>query len=269
MDRFFRGKVVLITGASAGIGRALAREAAAAGARVVLAARRAVRLTALADELGRERALAVPCDVTVDADLERAVAAAHTFGPVDVLVANAGFGVGGDLEELTVADYQRQLDTNVLGVIRSVRAALADLRRTRGVVGVVGSANGYLALPGHSAYCTSKFAVRGLTESLRAELAGQGIHVTHLAPGFVATDFRRVDRDGEVQPDRPDPIPRWAQLPADRAARRMLRALARRRREAVITAHARIGVALARRCPGLTAVALRRLAPFIRRRGHA
>ncbi|HOU92997.1 MAG TPA: hypothetical protein PLU22_18210, partial [Polyangiaceae bacterium] len=79
----------------------------------------------------------------------------------------------------------------------------------------------------------------------------------------------RVDRDGEVQPDRPDPIPRWAQLPADRAARRMLRALARRRREAVITAHARIGVALARRCPGLTAVALRRLAPFIRRRGHA
>jgi len=266
VDRFFRGKVVLITGASAGIGRALAREAAAAGARVVLAARRAVRLTALADELGRERALAVPCDVTVDADLERAVAAAHTFGPVDVLVANAGFGVGGDLEELTVADYQRQLDTNVLGVIRSVRAALADLRRTRGVVGVVGSANGYLALPGHSAYCTSKFAVRGLTESLRAELAGQGIHVTHLAPGFVATDFRR---DGEVQPDRPDPIPRWAQLPADRAARRMLRALARRRREAVITAHARIGVALARRCPGLTAVALRRLAPFIRRRGHA
>ncbi len=265
MNRIFRDKVVLITGASAGIGRALAREASAAGARVVLAARRVDRLDALAQELGRDRALAVPCDVTVDAEVEHAVAAAHAFGPIDVLVANAGFGVSGALEELTVADYQRQLDTNVLGVIRCIRAALPDLRQTRGVIGVVGSANGYVGLPGHSAYCTSKFAVRGLADSLRAELAAQQIHVTHLTPGFIATEFRHVDRDGEYQPTRADPIPRWAQLPAERAARQMLRALAHRRREAVITTHAKVGVALARCWPSLTAATLRRLAPWIRR----
>src|SRR5512145_1048836 len=108
MQRYYRGKVVLITGASSGIGLALAREAAELGARVVLAARRAERLGALEQELGRDRALAVPCDVTLDGELERAVAAAHAFGPLDVLVANAGFALGGELDQLTLMDYRRQ-----------------------------------------------------------------------------------------------------------------------------------------------------------------
>jgi NADP-dependent 3-hydroxy acid dehydrogenase YdfG len=264
MRSYYEGKVVFVTGASAGIGEALAREAVAAGARVVLTARRVDRLEALARELG-SGALAVRCDVTVDGDLERAIDAAHGFGPVDVLLANAGFGVGGPLERLTVADYQRQFDTNVLGVLRSIYAALADLRQTRGSIGIVGSANGYISLPGWSAYCMSKHAVRSLAESLGPELSSQGIRVTHLAPGFVATEFRRVDRGGALRMERQDPIPGWLQMPADRAARKMLRAVARGRRERVVTGHAQLGVLLSRHVPGLVATGARWASPWLRR----
>jgi len=255
---------VLVTGASAGLGEHLAREAAKAGARVVLVARRMDRLAMLAAELGRHRAVDVAADVRHDGDLERAVEVANrTFGPVDVLIANAGFSVGGPLECLSVGDYARQFETNFFGVLRTIYAALPDLKRTRGAIGIVGSANGFLALPGWSAYCTSKFALRGLAESLRAELAPQGIAVTHFAPGFVATEFRTVDESG--QHTRKDPIPRFIQASPDRAARRMLRALTSNRRELVLTGHARLGVALSRHAPRITAAALRAAASSLTR----
>ncbi|MBN2194325.1 MAG: SDR family NAD(P)-dependent oxidoreductase [Polyangiaceae bacterium] len=265
MKGYYRDKVILITGASAGIGLALGREAAALGARVVLTARRLDRLAALERELGRDRALGVQCDVTADGELERAVEAAHAFGTIDVLVANAGFGVDGAFSELTLDDYRRQFETNVFGVIRSIRAALPDLRRTRGVIGIMGSANGLLAFPGWSAYCMSKFAVRALAESLGPELHREGIGVTYLAPGFIATEFRRVDRDGVYRAARADPVPAWLQMTPERAARQMLRALARRRREAVITTHAKLGAALSRGAPGLTAAVMRRMGPWLQR----
>ncbi len=255
---------MLVTGASAGLGEHLAREASRAGARVVLVARRAERLAKLADELGRHRALAVPADVTRDEDSERAVEAANrAFGPIDLLIPNAGFGVGGPLERLCLADYTRQFDTNFFGVLRTIYAALPDLKRTRGAIGIVGSANGYVALPGWSAYCTTKFALRALAESLRAELAPLGIGVTHFAPGFIATEFRTVNEHGVCT--REDPIPRFIQVSPDRAARRMLRALTRDRRELVVTGHARLGVALTRYAPRLTAVTLRALASRLTR----
>src|SRR6185436_16532555 len=130
----FLGQVVLITGASSGIGAALARAFAREGANLVLAARRADRLAALAAEIEREgrRALSVTCDVTRDGDLERAAAAARTaFGGIDVAVANAGFGVVGPVERLTLDDYHRQFETNVFGVLRTIHATLPDLRARR------------------------------------------------------------------------------------------------------------------------------------------
>ena len=265
MRSYYQEKVVFITGASAGIGEALAREAVTVGARVVLAARRAERLAALVEELGSDRALAVPCDVTRDDDLDRAVAAAHDFGPVAVLFANAGFGVGGRLERLSLADYQRQFDTNVFGVLRAIYATLADLKTTRGAIGIVGSANGHIAVPGWSAYCMSKFATRALAECLGPELKRHGIRVAHLAPGFIATEFRHVDRTGTLRPERRDPIPRWLQMPANDAARRMLGAIAHHRRERVITLHAKLGVILNRQLPGVVGKAFDLASPWFRR----
>ena len=131
----FAGQVALITGASSGIGAALARELARQGADVALVARRADRLAVVAreiEDLGR-RALVVTADVRVDGDVERAVTATQTtLGRLDVVVANAGFGVVGQVERLTLDDYRRQFETNVFGVLRTVQAALAPLRASRG-----------------------------------------------------------------------------------------------------------------------------------------
>lgn len=254
--RTVKDKVVLVTGASSGIGEAIAREAVREGARVVLFARRRERVDALAAELGAA-AQAFGGDVTRDGDVARAVElATERFGGIDVLFANAGFGVAGTVRELTIADYQRQFDTNVLGVIRSLKEALPALEERRGMIGVVGSVNGYVSIPGWSAYCMSKHAVRALCAATRLELAPLGVSVTHLAPGFVESDFRRVDNLNAHHEHAHDPVPTWLRMPAAPAARAMLRAVFARRAEAVITVHGQLAVGFARHTPGLVSVAL-------------
>src|SRR5262245_37331501 len=138
----FDGKTVLITGASSGIGAAMAHEFVRQGAAVALAARRTDRLDRVVDDIRAAggRALAVACDVTKDGDVEHAVAETRTaLGPVDVAVANAGFGVVGPFERLTVDDHRRQLETNVFGVLRTAYATLPDLLRQRGCFVIIGS----------------------------------------------------------------------------------------------------------------------------------
>lgn len=251
------GKAVLVTGASSGIGEACAREVIRRGGSVVLVARRRVRVEALARELGAA-ALGVPGDVTEDGAILRAVEAARErFGGLDVLLANAGFGVSGYFRDLGLEDYRRQFETNVFGVLRSVREALPELERRSGAVGVVGSVNGYVAVPGWSAYCMSKHAVRAFCAGVRLELASAGVSLTHLAPGFVETDFRRVDNQSRYHASASDPTPPWLAMPADRAARQILDATLARRAEAVITAHGKAAVSLARHTPALVRLALR------------
>ena len=257
MSRFdLTGKVLLVTGASAGIGEACAREAVRRGGSVVLVARRRERVEALAAELGAS-ALAMAGDVTCDGDVARAAEAARErFGGLDVLLANAGFGVAGDLLDLSLEDYRRQFETNVFGVLRSVREALPELERRRGAVGVVGSVNGYVSIPGWSAYCMSKHAVRSFCSAARLELRERGVSLTHLAPGFIDTEFRRVDNLNSHHPNAVDPTPHWLMMSSERAAREMLDATLARRAEAVITAHGKAAVSFQRHTPGLVSLAL-------------
>lgn len=234
----FAGQVAFITGASSGIGAALARELARQGADVVLAARRLDRLEAVAADVRKagRRALVVPCDVTRDGDLPRAVArAVDELGRLDVLVANAGFGVVGRLERLTVEDYRRQFETNVFGTLRTIYAGLAELRRTGGRLVVIGSVSGHVALPAASAYAMSKFAVRALAEALDFELRPHGVSVTLISPGFVDTELHEVDNRGHRHPGARRAAPAWTRTSAERAARVIVRAVARRQREVVIT----------------------------------
>jgi short-subunit dehydrogenase len=262
MSGAFAGQVVFITGASSGIGAALAREFARQGADLVLAARRLDRLESLSREIAAmgRAALAVSCDVTVDGDAERAVAAARQrFGRLDVVVANAGFGVVGPVERLSLDDYRRQLETNVFGVLRTIHATLADLRATRGRLVVMGSVSGHIATPGASAYAMSKFAVRALAEALGHEVARDGVSVTLVSPGFVESDIRRTDNQGRLRAGAPDPIPARLVMPADKAARQIVRAIARRRREVVVTPLGRVTVFLQRHAPGVVTWAIRRL----------
>jgi short-subunit dehydrogenase len=256
----FAGQVVLVTGASSGIGAALAREFGRRGAHLVLAARRVDRLIALAGELSRDgrRVLAEACDVTVGGDVERVAAAARAaFGRIDVVVANAGFEVVGPVERLTLDDYRRQFETNVFGVLRTAQATLDDLKATRGRLVIMGSVAGYVATPGSSPYAMSKFAVRGLAEALGHELAPAGVSVTLVSPGFVDSEIRRVDNAGRLRPESREPVPAWLLVPAPAAARAIVRAVARRRREVVVTGHGKAAVFFQRHAPWLVAAVVR------------
>jgi NAD(P)-dependent dehydrogenase (short-subunit alcohol dehydrogenase family) len=197
-------------------------------------------------------------DVTVEGDLERAVAAARQrFGRIDVVIANAGFGVVGPVEGLALADYRRQFETNVFGVLRTVQATLGDLKASRGRLAIIGSVSGHVATPGASPYAMSKFAVRGLAEALGHELAPHGASVTLVSPGFIEAEIRRVDNAGVFRADTPEPIPAWLVKPADRAARAIVRAVARRRREVVITWYGKLAVFVQRHAPWLVARVIR------------
>ena len=228
----------------------------------MLAARRTERLAALAAEIEREgrRALAVSCDVTRDGDLERTVAAARTtFGGLDVAIANAGFGVVGPVERLTLADYHRQFETNVFGVLRTIHATLRDLRARRGRLVIIGSVSGHLATPGSSPYSMSKFAVRSLAEALGHEVARDGVSVTHVSPGFVESEIGQVDNRGVWRAQAPRrPLPASIVMATPTAARKIVGAVARRRREAVITGFGKAAVVLQRHLPWLSAAIIRR-----------
>lgn len=268
MSDLFQDKVTLITGASSGIGAALAKELSRRGARLVLAARRVDKLKALALECGGKegRAVAVAADVTAEGDMERAVAeAVRSFGRLDVVVANAGFGVVGTLDRLSTDDYRRQFETNVFGVIRTARAALAELRKSQGRLAIVGSVNGFVSLPSGTPYAMSKYAVRAFAEGLRAELLPDGIAVTHVAPGFVDSEIRQVDNQGRLHQAAKDPIPRWIRMPTDRAARQIAAAIAKRRREIIVTGHGKIIVFLCRHFPRLVAFVVSKVGVAARR----
>lgn len=235
----------------------------------MLTARRVDRLHELAGELTAAggRALALACDVTVDGDLERAVAAAReSFRRLDVVIANAGFGVVGPVQALGLDDYRRQLETNVFGVVRTAHATLDELKKSRGRFVIIGSVSGHVGVAGSSAYSMSKFAVRGFAESLRHEMAPHGVAVTLISPGFVDSEIRRVDNRGALRDDADDPVPGWLRVATPVAARDIVRAVARRRREAVITGHGRITVFLQRHVPALVDWVVRRFG--VRSRGE-
>ncbi len=255
------GKVAFITGASSGIGAALAREYVRLGAGVALAARREDRLRGLVEDLESRggRALALECDVTRDGDLERAAAGTlEVFGRIDHVQANAGFGVAGWFHKLDLEDYRRQFETNVFGVLRTVAATREALRESRGHLALMGSVNSFIALPGNSPYCMSKAAVRALADSLRHEFGTLGVAVTLVAPGFVQSEIRKIDNRGRSVEDARDPVPAWLCMDADRAARYIVRGVRKGRRIVVVTGHGKWLVRLQRHCPGLTAWIIRR-----------
>jgi len=260
----FRGKVALITGASSGIGEELAWQLAQQGALLTLAARRTDVMTHLAQRITDgtgSRALVIECDVTRDGDVENAVTeTVRERGRLDIVFANAGFGVAGLFTKLSVADYRRQFETNVFGVLRTLYAVLPELARARGHLVITGSIAGWVATPGTSAYAMSKFAVRALANSITPELAQLGVALTLISPGFVESNIRRVDNRGKLHADAPEPLPGWLVMSRSKATRQILRAAARGQREAIITGHGRILVALERFAPWIIRAAGRRMA---------
>lgn len=182
-------RVWFITGASRGLGARIAEAALSRGDAVVATARQAGTVT---QRLGdRPGLLALDLDVTDETQATRAVAAALArFGRIDILVNNAGYGLMGAVEEASAEEVRRVYETNVFGLLNVTRAVLPAMRaRRHGHVINISSLGGYRSVAGFGVYCSTKFAVEGLTEALHAELAPLGIHATTVEPGYFRTDF--------------------------------------------------------------------------------
>jgi short-subunit dehydrogenase len=265
VQAFFRGKSVLITGASSGIGEELAWQLGQSGAKLTLAARRKDRLESLAQKIaalpGAARPVIVECDVTRDGDLERAAAeGVRAWGKLDVVFANAGFGVVAPIAKLTLDDYRRQFETNVFGVLRTIYAALPELEKSKGNLAIVGSVAGWIATPAASPYSMSKYALRALANSITPELRAAGITVTLLSPGFVDSEIRITGNDGKVHPGAKDPIPPRMVVSTPKAVREILRAVARGKREQIVTGHGKVLVAIERFAPWMLRALTARMA---------
>ncbi len=194
------GRRIIVTGASAGLGAHTVRMLAGRGAQVVAVGRRLERLEALASELAGVPGRVVPCraDVTVEADVEALVAAAvHELGGIDVLVNNAGAEVQGGLEQLALADLEGMLRGNVVSVFLMIRAALPELRRSRGMVVNLGSTVVGRPPHGRFGYVASKAAVEAMTRALAADLGRDGIRVNCIRPGIIPSELRGATEDEE------------------------------------------------------------------------
>lgn len=246
--------VVWITGASSGIGKAMAFEWAKLGYKVALSSRRTELLDKVASEIRHAggESLAFPCDILEEDSIKNAVQQIiTTWGRLDVVVANAGFGVFGSVEKLTAKDWNRQLQGNVTGLALTVKYALPHLKKTKGRIGLVGSVGAYLPNPNLGAYGASKAAVHSIGLTLQVELMGTGVSCTTMHPGFVVSEIARVDNDGVWHPDRQDPRPSNLMWPTDKAAKVMVNAILKRKRTYVFTGHGKVIVWLQRWFPGL------------------
>jgi short-subunit dehydrogenase len=220
----------------------------------VLSARRKELLEEIALKIKNEggEALVVSVDIMEEKSLEDAVQSIiTTWGRLDIAVANAGFGVFGSIDKLTAKDWSRQLQGNVTGLALTIKYALPHLKQNQGRIGLVGSVGAYLPNPNVGAYGASKAAVHSIGLTLQVELMGTGVSCTTIHPGFVVSEIARIDNEGVWHPERPDPRPANLMWPTDKAAKVMVNAIMKRKRNYVFTTHGRFLVWLQRWFPGL------------------
>jgi short-subunit dehydrogenase len=244
MSKLHRSRIVL-TGASEGIGRALALQLADRGARLALAARDAARLAAVATECRARGAEvhAVPTDVG-DAAACRALIAAATkqLGGIDVLVNNAGITMWSRFDALAdTSVLDRIIRVNYLGVAELTHAALPAIKESRGLLVAVASIAGLTGVPERTGYAASKHAVIGFYDSLRIELRGSGVDVTIVAPDFVVSEIHKRAIGADGKPLGQSPMQEARIMTSDQCAARIVRAIEKRERLVVMSARGRLG----------------------------
>jgi short-subunit dehydrogenase len=257
-----RGKTVLITGGSRGLGLVLAREFARRGARLAVCARDQAELRRAATDLTARgaRVLTIPCDVTDPAQIQEMVHVIEVrWGPVDVLVNNAGVIQVGPVEVMTPEDYEEAMRVHFWGPLHLMLAVLPEMRRRRsGRIVNIASIGGKLSPPHLIPYNASKFALVGLSEGLRAELMKDGVYVTTVCPGLMRTGsprnatFKGQHRAEFAWFSISDSLPGLT-MSAERAARRIVRACQAGEAEVILTLPARLAVLFHGMFPGLTA----------------
>ena len=251
----FKNKVVLITGASSGIGKACAEEFAKRGANLVLAARQYVTLCEITASLEQKygiKAIAVQADVSKEEDCEQMVKQALvTFNKIDVLVNNAGLSMRALFNDLDLSVIRNLMDVNFWGTVYCTKYALPEILKTKGSVIGVSSIAGYRGLPGRTGYSASKFAMNGFMESLRTELLKTGVHVMVACPGFTASNIRftALAKDGVAHGETS--MEEGKMMSSEEVATRIVDGIAARKRTLVMTGQGKLTVWINKLLPAL------------------
>jgi len=247
----FNGKIVIITGASSGIGEACAYEFDRQGASVVLAARNTDKLAAVAARLTNP-SLVVKADVAVEEDCNRLVGETIArFGKINVLVNNAGITMRALFNEASLDVIRQVMDINFWGMVYCTKYALPYLLQTKGSVIGMSSIAGFKGLPGRTAYSASKFAMNGFLESLRIENFKTGLHVLIACPGYTASNIRNVALGKDGRPQGDTPLDESKLMQPEEVASYIVKATAQRKKYLILTRQGKLTVWLNRFFPSL------------------
>ncbi|AFD06354.1 SDR family oxidoreductase [Solitalea canadensis] len=251
-----KGKVVIITGASSGIGKACAEEFAKQGANLVLGARQYVALCEIGQQLETQygvRVVAVACDVTQEDHCRTLIGQAKlTFGKIDVLVNNAGISMRALFKDLDLNVLRQVMDINFWGTVYCTKYALPDIITSQGSIVGVSSIAGYKGLPGRTGYSASKFAMQGFMESLRVENLKNNVHVMVACPGFTASNIRNVALNKNNEQQGETSMDEGKMMSADEVAKIIVKGVEKRKRDLIITGQGKLTVWLSRWFPALT-----------------
>jgi len=251
----FKNKVVIITGASSGIGKACAIEMASRGANLVLAARQYVTLCELTAQLEKEyqiKAVAVQADVSKEEDCQFLIKQAIlTFSRIDVLINNAGLSMRALFADLDLSVLKNLMDVNFWGTVYCSKFALPEIMKTKGTIVGVSSIAGYRGLPGRTGYSASKFAMNGFMEALRTELLKTGVNVLVACPGFTSSNIRfaALAEDGKAHGETS--MEEGKMMSPEAVAKIIVDGIVTRKRTLVMTGQGKLTVWLNKLLPGL------------------
>ena len=251
---FFKDKVIVVTGASSGIGLACAKEFGRLGARVVMAARSLEKMEALAPEVSADpdRVLCVRTDVSVEADCKALVdKTVEKFGGIDILVNNAGISMRAMFKDLDLKVLHRLMDVNFWGTVYCTKYALPWLLEAKGsVVGVISIA-GYSALPARTGYSASKYAIRGFLDTVRIEHLKDGLNVLVIAPGYTSSNVRNAALTADGSEQGKTPLEEDKLMPAEDVAKALAKGLRKRKSVMILSTLGKATVWMQKRFPRL------------------
>jgi short-subunit dehydrogenase len=251
MPDFFKDKVVVITGGSDGIGRALVDLCLSKGAKVSTCGRHHDKLYRLQSEYPSYPLLTVVADVANENDCRHFIESTiKTFGGIDILINNAGISMRAELNELDVDVIRKVMDINFFGVVYCTKYALQSLKERKGTVVGVSSIAGYRGLPGRSGYSASKFALQGWLEAIRTELLDE-VHVMWVCPGFTASNIRNAALNKQGQAQGESPLDEGQLMTAEECAEHILHAIEKKKRTLVLTFTGKRTVFMNKFFPGL------------------
>lgn len=239
IKEYFKDKVMVITGASSGIGLASARLFASYGARLALAARSIDKLKTLASEISSDpsKVLCIKTDVSIEEDCKNLIeSTVKYFGRIDFLINNAGISMRATFSKVDLNVIRRLMDVNFWGTVCCTKYALPYLLESKGSVTGVISVAGYAGLPGRTGYATSKFAIRGFLETLRMEHQEDGLHVLVFAPGYTSSNVRNAALLADGSPQGTTPKDESNLMSAEEVAQKLAWGLYRKKREMILTA---------------------------------